>query len=139
MPISSRFLRITLIFFVSSQFIWSQNPNAWKVRPEWVRSHEAFLASDAMRGRGSATPDEWIAATYVASEFQEFGLKPGLPDGTYIQRGELVQPVVDGPTKITAPQSSNFAPLEAGRDFELVRTGGESFCGPLQVINGQNA
>jgi len=31
-----------------------------------------FLASDAMRGRGSATPDEWTAATYVASEFEEY-------------------------------------------------------------------
>ena len=92
-----------------------------------------------MRGRGSATPDEWITATYVASEFQNYGLKPGLPDGTYIQRGELVQPVVDGPTKLTAPQNSTFAPLEEGKDFSLARTSGESFSGPLQVINAQNA
>jgi len=139
MPISSRFLRLTLIFFVSSQFVWSQNPAAWKVKPEWVRAHEAFLASDAMRGRGSASPDEWITATYVASEFQKYGLKPGLPDGTYVQRGELVQPVVEGPSKITAPQSSTFAPLEEGKDFSLIQTSGESFSGPLQVMNSENA
>jgi len=98
-----------------------------------------FLASDAMRGRGSATPDEWIAATYVASEFQKYGLKPGLLDGTYVQRGELAQPVVEGPTKITATQSSNFVPLEEGKDFSLTRTNGATFSGPLQVLNAENA
>jgi peptidase M28-like protein len=98
-----------------------------------------FLASDAMRGRGSATADEWIAATYVASEFQEYGLKPGLPDGTYIQRGELVQPVIEGTAQITAPQSSGFTPLEEGKDFSLLRTGGESVSGPLEKVNAEDA
>lgn len=139
MPISARFLRLTLILFVSCGFTWSQNPSNSKVKPESVRAHEMFLASDAMRGRGSATPDEWIAATYVASEFQKYGLKPGLPDGTYIQRGQLVQPVVEGPGKIAAPQSSTFVPLEESKDFSLTRTNGESFSGLLQVINTENA
>ena len=35
----------------------------------------SFLASDALRGRGSATHDELVAATYVASQFQSFGLE----------------------------------------------------------------
>ena len=37
-----------------------------------VGTRKMFLASDAMRGRGSATPDEWTAAIYVASEFEEY-------------------------------------------------------------------
>src|SRR5579859_4329673 len=74
----------------------------WKVKPEWVHAHEMFLASDAMRGRGSATPDEWIAAAYVASEFEAYGLKPGLPDGSYVQRVELLQPVIDGKAALAA-------------------------------------
>ncbi len=39
-----------------------------------VRGDMAFLASDALRGRGSATHDELVAATYVVSQFQSFGL-----------------------------------------------------------------
>ncbi len=35
----------------------------------------SFLASDALRGRGSATHDEFVAATYVVSQFQSFGLE----------------------------------------------------------------
>ena len=49
---------------------------AWVVKPEWVRAHEEFLSSDVMAGRGSATRDEEITATYVASEFMGYGLKP---------------------------------------------------------------
>lgn len=52
----------------------------WTVKPEWVRAHEEFLAADALQGRGSATHDEEITATYVASEFLGYGLKtaPGM-------------------------------------------------------------
>jgi len=32
-----------------------------------IRAHMDFLASDALRGRGSATPDELVAATYVGA------------------------------------------------------------------------
>lgn len=109
----------------------------WKVKPEWVRAHEMFLASDAMRGRGSATPDELIAATYVASQFERFGLKPAAPDGTFIQRVELVQPVIEGAATLTA-QSSGFAALELGKDFLLTRANGESISGPLFKLTASN-
>ena len=65
----------------------------WTVRPEWVRAHEAFLASDVMAGRGSATRDEEIAATYVASELEGYGLAkaPGMTgylQSAYLERYE---------------------------------------------------
>lgn len=43
-----------------------------------VRAEMSFLASDALRGRGSATHDELVAATYVVSQFQSFGLESQL-------------------------------------------------------------
>ncbi len=49
-----------------------------------VRGEMTFLASDALRGRGSATSDEFVAATYVASQFQSFGL-----EGAQVQRVPL--------------------------------------------------
>src|SRR5436305_6432018 len=137
MPRSSHWLRLLFLILFSCRFLCSQSASDWKVKPEWVQAHEMFLASDAMRGRGSATPDEWIAATYVASEYQKYGLKPGLPDGTYIQRGELVQPDITAPAQITDPQSRGFGALEEGRDFSLVRTTGESISGPLQTIKAE--
>lgn len=63
-----------------------------------MRADVEFLASDAMRGRGSGTPDELIAAEYVASNFKKFGLSP-------IKKGQYILPVVLPRMKFTsAPQ-----------------------------------
>ena len=35
-----------------------------------------FLASDALRGRGSGTADELVAATYVAAQLRAYGIAP---------------------------------------------------------------
>ena len=66
-----------------------QAASSWLVKAEWVRAHEEFLASDAMGGRGSATPMEEVAANYVASEFIGYGLKmaPGMT--SYIQSADV--------------------------------------------------
>ncbi|SNT01115.1 Peptidase family M28 [Granulicella rosea] len=84
----------TLGLCLATQGLFAQT--GWTVKPEWVRAHEEFLASDVMAGRGSATRDEQIAATYVASEFMGYGLKfaPGMTG--YLQSAEVVSPVLDG-------------------------------------------
>jgi aminopeptidase YwaD len=64
----------------------------WIVRPEWVKAHEDFLASTALQGRGSATRDEAIAAAYVASEFEAYGLKTAPGMSGYTQVGRIVRP-----------------------------------------------
>lgn len=74
----------------------AQTAADWTVKPEWVRAHESFLASDALQGRGSATRDEAIAAAYVASQFEGYGLKtaPGMPG--YTQTAHIVRMRLDG-------------------------------------------
>ena len=62
-----------------------------------IHGEMGFLAGDALRGRGSATHDEFVAASYVASQFQSFGLDEAkvqavdLPSGakTYNAMGTL--------------------------------------------------
>lgn len=57
----------------------------------------SFLASDALNGRASGSRDEWIAASYLAAQMQQWGLEP-LGDGSgfvqqvEIQRSETVTP-----------------------------------------------
>ncbi len=46
----------------------------------------AFLADDALHGRGSATRDEHIAALFAAAQFQSLGLSPGGDDNTFVQK-----------------------------------------------------
>jgi Zn-dependent M28 family amino/carboxypeptidase len=52
-----------------------------------------FLASDELHGRGSGTRDEHLAALYVASLFQSFGLEAAGENGGYIQRAPLPNPL----------------------------------------------
>jgi hypothetical protein len=69
----------------------SQAETPWTVKPEWVAAHEAFLASDAANGRGSATHDEAVAAAHVASEFQGYGLNTAPGMDSYLQHATIVK------------------------------------------------
>jgi Zn-dependent M28 family amino/carboxypeptidase len=51
-----------------------------------IRADMAFLADDAMRGRGSATHDEHVAALFAAAQFQQLGLEPGGDTSTYLEK-----------------------------------------------------
>ncbi len=79
--------RVGLLFgmVVGCSLVSCAQTSAWTVKPEWVRAHEEFLASDALAGRGSATRLEEIAANYVASEFISYGLKPAPGMTGYLQ------------------------------------------------------
>ena len=41
-----------------------------------IKKHIAFLASDKLKGRGTSTQEETMAATYIAMQFQNYGLQP---------------------------------------------------------------
>src|SRR5262249_41225 len=107
----------------------------WTVRPEWVRSHEEFLASDALQGRGSGTRDEWIAATYIGSELREFGVERVGEDGWYVQRVELEQDVLTAPPVLKVTANNTETVFDFGKDFRIFRLTGKSFSGPLQKID----
>src|SRR6266576_247216 len=50
-----------------------------------VRKYMNALASDEMRGRGSATADELRAAEYIASQLKALKIKPAGDNGGYLQ------------------------------------------------------
>ena len=78
-------IRPILIALAATLITGCATPARWTVNSASVSAHEAFLASDALRGRGSATPDEAVAATYVAAQFQAAGLRPAPGMAGYLQ------------------------------------------------------
>jgi aminopeptidase YwaD len=103
-----------------------------------IRAHMEFLASDALRGRGSGTTDELVAATYVASQLRAYGITPAGDDSGYLQRATLLQP------KFTATPQLSFANAGAGAEKVTFNYGKEfavgylsqaQFSGRLRVIN----
>ena len=105
------------------------------MKPDWVRADEGFLASDALQGRGSATRDEQIAAEFVASQFQSFGLKPAAPAGSFIETVDLITPKLDGKAQLLA----GSVQLQEGTDFYLLISTGESASGKLQKLAASDA
>lgn len=55
-----------------------------------MRGHVAFLADDLLEGRGPATRGDELARLYIASQLQTLGIAPGMPDGRYQQRFDVV-------------------------------------------------
>jgi Zn-dependent M28 family amino/carboxypeptidase len=60
------------------------------------------LASDEFEGRSPGTHGEDLTVAYLTGQFEKMGLKPGNPDGTYIQKVPLVGYTSDVKTEITA-------------------------------------
>lgn len=53
-------------------------------------NHIKVLASDEYEGRAPASKAEDLTIKYLTAEFQKLGLKPGNPNGTYLQNVPLV-------------------------------------------------
>ena len=54
-----------------------------------IMQHTKVLSSDEYEGRGPGTKGEELTVKYLTEQFQRLGLKPGNPDGTFIQKVPL--------------------------------------------------
>jgi peptidase M28-like protein len=92
-----------------------------------IRAHLEFLASDALNGRGSGTRDEWLAATYVASQFREWGLEPMGDAGGFVQTIEIGTAQATAPPVLTAGDLK----LTHGREMLVATLGTPKVAGKL--------
>src|SRR5205085_4530492 len=53
--------------------------------PDGMLAHIKTLASDEFEGRAPGSKGEELSIKYISDQFQQIGLKPGNPDGTYFQ------------------------------------------------------
>lgn len=97
------------------------------ISADHVAAEETLLAGPGLRGRGSATPDEAIAAGYVASLFRDFGLKtaPGMEG--YLQTAPLIRRSVAGPPAVTIDG-------KAISGASLLMTGGGTVGGKATIV-----
>jgi len=55
-----------------------------------ILQHTKVLSADEYEGRGPGTKGEELSVKYLTEQYQRLGLKPGNPDGTYVQKVPLV-------------------------------------------------
>src|SRR5580765_1598495 len=60
------------------------------ISSEGLLRHIKVLASDEYEGRAPGTKGEELTVTYLTDQFTKLGLKPGNPDGTFVQKVPLI-------------------------------------------------
>ncbi len=85
--------KIKFILPILSIYIWSpclsqiQNNTSFENVKNQVKNHVEFLASEELYGRSSLTGHDTLAATYIDSVFNDFGLLPAFSENkeSYLQ------------------------------------------------------
>lgn len=92
------------------------NPRQDSLAAERVRAHVEFLANDLLEGRDTGSRGHQIAASYVASEFRELGLKPGGTNGSWFVNVPFRRATLAAPPAIALKMNGKTSQLAAGRD-----------------------
>jgi Zn-dependent M28 family amino/carboxypeptidase len=87
------------------------------IDPQRIRAHVKFLSSDLLEGRGTGQRGGDIAAEYIASVFESYGLKPAGDHGTYMQRVPMVGINTDPSTNVDLLQAGKTQRLKLGDDI----------------------
>jgi len=61
-----------------------------KIDQQKILEHVKALSSDEFEGRAPGTKGEGLTVNYIQDQFKTLTLKPGNPDGTYVQKVPLV-------------------------------------------------
>jgi len=112
------------------------------ITAEDIRHRIQVLADDSMRGRDTPSPELDEVASWIGSEFRRFGLKPGAPDGSYLQYYEIVRSELDTAQTSLAVTRGGASPvlLTAGSDMDVLPFGPpplRDVTGPVILLIGQ--
>jgi aminopeptidase YwaD len=111
-----------------------------KVCAECIRANMNFLASDALRGRGSGTADELVAATYIGAQLEQYGVEPAGDNGTYIQRATLLRSKLTAPPQLRFMTPGDGIPAQTvlwthGKEILALLLTDPAFLGPLKRVD----
>ncbi|WP_295708958.1 M20/M25/M40 family metallo-hydrolase [uncultured Brevundimonas sp.] len=120
-------------FLMASTAVQAQEP--WQVKQAWVSAHESFLAGEALQGRGSATRDEAIAAAYMASQFEGFGLTPPPGMTSFFQTTGVTRITPSGQADLTVGDVT----VAEGAGLTLLMSSGQSASGTAQIAGADPA
>ena len=82
-----------------------------------IRAHVRFLSDDLLEGRGTGQRGGDIAADYIATQFESYGLKPAGDNGSYMQKVPMVGIITEPSTSIYFLQAGKTQKLKLGDDI----------------------
>jgi Zn-dependent M28 family amino/carboxypeptidase len=86
------------------------------IRPETLRAHVKYLSDDLLEGRGPGTRGAELAAKYIATQFEAYGLEPPV-DGTYFQNVPIVNVKADPATAMSVEGGAAKETFKYGEEF----------------------
>ena len=105
-----------------------------------VRAGMEFLAGDALQGRGSGTQFERLAAHYLGTQMQQFGVEPAGDAGaagvkTFVQTINITRNSFAANPKLTYSAAGSPIVLEHGKEMIILRMTTARISGSLHKIN----
>jgi hypothetical protein len=94
-------------------------PSLDSIRKEDLRADLFFLASDAMKGRLTNTPENLIASEWVKSRFERLGLAPGVAG--YFQNYDLMTMTLGPANALEITQGGSTTPVVHGEGYYTQR------------------
>jgi hypothetical protein len=115
--------RVIILIFATTAIATAQQraPEIESIRQSDMKADLTFLASDAMAGRLTDTPQNGLAAEWIASRFERLGLKPVGDAGTYYQKYNLVVASLGAENTMTVGGKATHAGPKVGVDFSPQR------------------
>ena len=84
-----------------------------------IREDVRVLSSDAFEGRGPGEPAEVQTLKYLSDQFQAAGLRPGAPDGSWLQEVAMMRFDRAPAARVTISTPSGPRALQVGKDVTL--------------------
>lgn len=91
-----------------------------------LRRHVVFLADDSLEGRDTGSRGARIAALYISSQFDKFGLRPAGEDGSYYQPVYLNEKKISPDSEFKIEIDGEMIPLKYKEDFLVVTAPNQS-------------
>jgi len=85
-----------------------------------LMSHIRFLSHDLLEGRAPGTRGDLLSQTYIASQMELIGLKPGAEDGSYFQQVPVISMTADPSMTFRISGDGSELLLEYRKDFVAV-------------------
>jgi Zn-dependent M28 family amino/carboxypeptidase len=114
-------MKTTILVLSFASLAWAADPaeklkpSLDTITPDGMLAHIKVLSSDEFEGRSPGTKGEELSVNYITDQFKRLGLKPGNPDGSYIQNVPLAGIVSD--PQMSFAVNANVTQLKFPDDF----------------------
>ena len=90
---------------------------AQQIRPETIRGHVRFLASDLLEGRGPASRGDRLGQEYVAAQMEALGLQPAGLGGGWFQPFDIIGITSQAPPVVRFSRGDQTVDLSYRDDY----------------------